>query len=343
MGVPSRREVGHGALAEKALLPLLPGEEQFPYAIRLVSEVLSSSGSTSMGAVCGSSLALMDAGVPIKNPAAGVAMGLVTSGNSHTILTDIQALEDFYGDMDFKVAGTEKGITALQLDIKISRLTHEILTAALKQAREGRLFILEKMLAVLGKPREQLSVYAPRITVLHIDPKKIGEVIGGGGKVIKSIQEETKTVIDIKEDGAVYISGATDEAGKLAAAKIEALVREVKVGEVFEGRITRVLDFGAFVEVLPGKEGLVHISELSPSFVRNIHDFVKIGDPIKVKVIEIDSQGRINLSKILAETPDLERQTREVARPSRPPGPPRTIRPVGFRTPYHQRPGYRRG
>ncbi|MBM4402064.1 MAG: polyribonucleotide nucleotidyltransferase [Candidatus Cloacimonetes bacterium] len=296
MGWPSRREIGHGALAERALLPLIPNEEKFPYTIRLVSEILSSSGSTSMASVCGSTLSLMDAGVPIGRPAAGIAMGLVKKGDDYKILSDIQALEDYFGDMDFKVAGTEKGITALQLDIKTLGLSRKILAEALAQSQEGYLKILTEMLKVIGRPREELSKYAPRIITLQIDPKRIGEIIGPGGKVVRSIQEETNTVIDIKEDGTVFIAGTDEEKAKQAEAKIRGIVREVKVGEIFDGKVTRITDFGAFVEILPGKEGLCHISELTPGYVKNVNDYVDVGDTLKVKVIEIDNLGRINLS-----------------------------------------------
>ena len=295
-GWPNRREIGHGALAERALLPLIPSEEEFPYTIRLVSEILSSSGSTSMAAVCGSTLSLMDAGVSIKRPVAGIAMGLIKEGENYKILSDIQALEDYFGDMDFKVAGTEKGITALQLDIKTLGLPKKILGETINQAKDGRMHILNEMLKVIGKPREKLSQYAPRIISLQIDPKRIGEIIGPGGKVIRAIQEETDTVIDIKEDGMVFISGMDDEKSQRAKTKIAGIVREVKAGEIFDGKVTRIADFGAFVEILPGKEGLCHISELTPGYVKNVRDYVDVGDTLKVKVTEIDNLGRINLS-----------------------------------------------
>ncbi len=295
-GWPNRRELGHGALAERALLPLIPNEEEFPYTIRLVSEILSSSGSTSMAAVCGSTLSLMDAGVPIKRPVAGIAMGLVKEGDNYKILSDIQALEDYFGDMDFKVTGTEKGITAIQMDMKVLGLQKEILREVMDQAKLGRAHILNEMLKVIGKPREKLSQYAPRIISLQIDPKRIGEIIGPGGKIIRAIQEETDTVIDIKEDGMVFISGMDDEKSQKAKTTIAGIVREVKAGEIFDGKVTRITDFGAFVEVLPGKEGLCHISELTPGYVKNVSDYVSVGDNLKVKVTEIDNFGRINLS-----------------------------------------------
>lgn len=324
-GWPNRREIGHGALAERALLPLIPNEEKFPYTIRLVSEILSSSGSTSMAAVCGSTLSLMDAGVSIKRPAAGIAMGLVKEGEDYKILSDIQALEDYFGDMDFKVAGTEKGITALQLDIKTLGLPKKILGETINQAKDGRMHILNEMLKVIGKPREKLSQYAPRIISLQIDPKRIGEIIGPGGKVIRSIQEETDTVIDIKEDGMVFISGMDDEKSQQAKTKIAGIVREVKAGEIFDGKVTRITDFGAFVEVLPGKEGLCHISELTPGYVKNVRDYVDVGDTLKVKVIEIDNFGRINLShralepKQEGERESFQRQPARSPRPSEQP------------------------
>ena len=295
-GWPKRRELGHGALAERALLPLIPNEEEFPYTIRLVSEILSSSGSTSMAAVCGSTLSLMDAGVPIKRPVAGIAMGLVKEGDDYKILSDIQALEDYFGDMDLKITGTEKGITAIQMDMKVVGLQKKILREVIEQAKIGRMHILNEMLKVIKSPRKELSKYAPRIISLQIDPKKIGEIIGPGGKVIRAIQEETDTVIDIKEDGNVFISGKDNEKSAQAKAKIEGIVRVIKMGEIFEGKVSRVVDFGAFVEVLPGKEGLCHISELTAGYVKNVADCVNVGDTLKVKVTEIDKFGRINLS-----------------------------------------------
>jgi len=294
---PGRREIGHGALAERALLPVIPSEAEFPYTIRLVSEVLESNGSTSMGSVCGSTLSLMDAGVPIKAPVSGVAMGLVKEGEYYTILTDIQGMEDALGDMDFKVAGTTKGVTAIQMDIKIGGITKEILTAALEQAQKGRFYILDKMLEVISEPRAELSPYAPRIITMEIDPDKIRDVIGPGGKTIKKIIDETGVSIDIEDNGKVFIAAVDVEAGKKAVRIIENLVREVEVGGIYLGKVTRLMNFGAFVEILPGKEGLVHISQLARERVNKVEDIVKIGDEILVKVTEIDRQGRINLSR----------------------------------------------
>ncbi|HWR39692.1 MAG TPA: polyribonucleotide nucleotidyltransferase [Patescibacteria group bacterium] len=294
---PGRREIGHGALAERALIPVLPTEIEFPYTMRLVSEVLESNGSSSMGSVCGSTLSLMDAGVPIKAPVSGVAMGLVKDGDHHTILTDIQGMEDALGDMDFKVAGTTKGVTAIQMDIKIAGLTEEILRDALAQAKRGRMHILGKMLEVIQQPREELSPYAPRIITMQIHPDKIRDVIGPGGKIIKKIIEETGVSIDIEDDGKVFIAAVDMEAGKKAVSIIENLVREVEVGTVYNGKVTRLMNFGAFVEILPGKEGLVHISQLARERVAKVEDVVNIGDEIQVKVMEIDRQGRVNLSR----------------------------------------------
>ena len=296
LGPPKRREIGHGALAEKSLLPVIPTEDKFPYTIRLVSEVLSSSGSTSMASTCGSSLALMDAGVPISEPVAGVAMGLVTEGTKYKILTDIQALEDFYGDMDLKIAGTDKGITAIQLDVKIDGLTTKVLSEAFHQAREARKAILEKMTKALPKAREEISKYAPKVSVIQIPPKKIGEVIGSGGKTINRIIEETGAAIDIDDDGTVSVTSTTEEGLKKAIEWIEGLTREVKPGEEYIGQVKRIMNFGAFVEILPGKEGMVHISQLAPYRVEDINKEVKIGQKLKVKVLEVDQQGRINLT-----------------------------------------------
>lgn len=293
---PGRREIGHGALAERALLAVLPSEEEFPYAMRLVSEVLESNGSSSMASVCGSTLSLMDAGVPIKAPVAGIAMGLVTQGEHYTILTDIQGMEDALGDMDFKVAGTAKGVTAIQMDIKISGLSREILKEALEQAHKGRMHIMGKMLAVIDAPRDNMSPWAPRIITMNIDPDKIRDVIGQGGKVIRGIIEETGAKIDIEDDGTIFIAAVEEAAANKAIEIITNLTKEVEVGEVYLGKVTRLMNFGAFVEVLPGKEGLVHISKLAKERVENVEDVVNVGDEIMVKVIEIDKQGRINLS-----------------------------------------------
>ncbi len=297
MRSPGRREIGHGALAERALLPMIPSEEEFPYTIRLVSEVLESNGSSSQASVCGSTLALMDAGVPIKKPVAGIAMGLVKYGERFAILTDIQGLEDALGDMDFKVAGTADGITALQMDIKISGVTSEILKQALEQARRARLFVLERMLEAIPEPRAELSPYAPRIMTMEIPVDKIRDVIGPGGKVIRKIIDETGVSIDIEDDGRVYIASVDSASASKAMDIIENLVKEVEVGETYMGKVRRITNFGAFVEVLPGKEGLVHISQLDHNRVSKVEDVVNIGDEILVKVIEIDSQGRINLSR----------------------------------------------
>lgn len=301
---PGRREIGHGALAERALEPMIPSEEEFPYTIRLVSEVLSSNGSTSMGSVCGSTLALMDAGVPIKAPVAGVAMGLMKEKDKVAILTDIQGMEDFLGDMDFKVAGTSKGITAIQMDIKIAGIDRPILERALEQARLGRLFILDKMLSVISKPRKELSPYAPKIISTRIDPDKIREVIGPGGKTINKIIAETNVKIDIEDDGKVFIAAVNQADGEKALKMIEGLTSEVQEGQIYLGKVARITNFGAFVEILPGKEGLVHISKLDTKRVEKVEDVVSIGDEILVKVTDIDKQGRINLSRrhAIAET-----------------------------------------
>jgi polyribonucleotide nucleotidyltransferase len=293
---PGRREVGHGALGERALSHVLPSENDFPYTIRTVSEVLESNGSTSMGSVCGSTLALMDAGVPLKAAVSGVAMGLVKDGDRYAILSDIQGVEDAYGDMDFKVAGTRNGITAIQMDIKASGLDRNIVTKALAQAREGRLHILGKMLEAIPAPRPDLSPFAPRIVILTIHPDKIREVIGPGGKVINRIIAETNTKIDIEDDGRIFVAGVNQEGTERAIKMIEDITREVEVGKTYKGKVTRVTDFGCFVEVLPGKEGLVHISRLAEERVERTEDVVKVGDEIDVKCYEIDSLGRVNLS-----------------------------------------------
>lgn len=293
---PGRREIGHGALAERALLPVIPSIEEFPYTIRLVSEVLESNGSSSMGSVCGSTLSLMNAGVPIKRPVSGVAMGLVKDGDQYTILTDIQGMEDALGDMDFKVAGTSEGITAIQMDIKVAGIDRDILSSALQQAKRGRAFILDKMLACIDRPAAELSPYAPRVETIKIKTDKIRDVIGTGGKVVKKIIDETGVQIDIHEDGNVFISSIDAEGMKKARKMIEDIVREVEVGEVYTGKVTRLMKFGAFVEVLPGKEGLCHISQLAAHRVEKVEDVVQIGDQLQVKVVEIDDKGRINLS-----------------------------------------------
>ena len=297
IGTPGRREIGHGALAERAIIPVLPKDEDFPYTIRLVSEVLSSSGSTSMASVCASSLSLMDAGIPIKRAVAGVAMGLVTRDDDHAVLTDIEGIEDAYGDMDFKVAGTTEGITALQLDIKLKGIGLEILEEALGQAKEARLFILETMQKTISSSRPEVSHYAPRMYKMMIAPDKIGTVIGPGGKTIRSIVDETKATVDIENDGTVIIGSPDEEAARKAIEIIKSLTRDVEVGGIYTGKVMRLMNFGAFVEILPGKEGLVHISELADHRVASVEDVVKVGDEITVKVIEIDHLGRINLSR----------------------------------------------
>ena len=299
MRSPGRREIGHGALAERALEPMIPSEDEFPYAIRLVSEAVSSNGSTSMASVCGSTLSLMDAGVPIKAPVAGAAMGLIkdTESDKVVVLTDIQGLEDFLGDMDFKVAGTAKGITAIQMDIKIKGIDEPILKRALAQAHDARMFILGKMLAVLDKPRADVSKYAPKTIVFHIKTDKIREVIGPGGKMINKIIDETGVKIDIEDSGRVVIYAADQEAGKKAKKMIDAIAKDIEVGDVYLGTVVRIMPFGAFVELLPGKDGMVHISKLAKERVEKVEDVVNIGDQIMVKVIEIDYKGRVNLSR----------------------------------------------
>lgn len=294
---PGRREIGHGALGERALEPVIPSERDFPYTIRLVSEVLESNGSTSQASICASTLAMMDAGVPIKSPVAGIAMGLVKSGDNYTVLTDIQGMEDALGDMDFKVAGTEKGVTALQMDIKIKGLSREILEEALKQARKGRLEILKSMLATISEPRKQLSPYAPKILTMVINPDKIRDVIGPSGKQINKIIEETGVKIDIEQDGTIYISSVDEGMNKKAKKIIEDIVREIEVGQMYLGKVKRIEKFGAFVELFNGKDGLVHISELAEERVGKVEDVVSVGDEILVKVMEIDKQGRVNLSR----------------------------------------------
>lgn len=294
---PGRREIGHGALAERALIPVIPTVEEFPYAIRVVSEILESNGSSSQASVCGSTMSLMNAGVPIKAPVAGIAMGLVNEGEHFTVLTDIQGMEDALGDMDFKVAGTAKGITAIQMDIKIYGLSREILLAALQQAQKGRMFILGKMAECIDKPAEHLSPYAPKIITLTIPVDRIRDVIGSGGKIINKIISETGVKMDVEEDGHVYIATPDEEAAQRAKKWVEELTHEVQVGETYLGKVTRLMKFGVFVEILPGKEGMVHVSQLATRRVEKPEDVVHEGDEIMVKVTEIDDKGRINLSR----------------------------------------------
>jgi polyribonucleotide nucleotidyltransferase len=295
---PGRREIGHGALAERAILPILPPQEEFPYVIRVVSEVLSSNGSTSMGSVCGSTLALMDAGVPISKPVSGAAMGLIKEGDEVRILTDIQGIEDFLGDMDFKVAGTDKGVTALQMDMKISGLSVDIIAKAIHQAKPARAHILEKMLGTISKPRAELSPFAPRLLTIKIDPELIGTIIGPGGKTIKGITEETGAKIDIEDDGTVTISAIDAEKAKRARTIIQNMTRKLSAGDVYVGRVTRIIPIGAFVEFLPGKEGMIHISQIADYRVGKVEDELSVGDEVIIKVREIDQKGRINLTRL---------------------------------------------
>ncbi|HEV2260926.1 MAG TPA: polyribonucleotide nucleotidyltransferase [Candidatus Rubrimentiphilum sp.] len=295
---PGRREIGHGNLAERALVPVLPKKEDFPYTLRLISEVLESNGSSSMASVCGSTLALMDAGVPIREHVAGVAMGLILKGDKYAILTDIQGMEDALGEMDFKVAGTKNGITAIQMDIKVQGITVQIMREAMAAAKQSRFFIIDKLAETIAAPRSELSKYAPRMIVVQIDPAKIKDVIGPGGKIINKIIEETGIEkMDIEDDGKVYITALDGESAEKARAQVEAITKDVVVGETYMGEVTRIINIGAFVKILPGKEGLVHISQLAPTRVEKVEDVVKVGDEIMVKVTEIDPQGRINLSR----------------------------------------------
>ena len=335
--MPGRREIGHGALVERAIGAVVPSEEEFPYTLRLVSEILSSNGSSSMASVCGSTLALMDAGVPIKAPVAGIAMGVISDeGGEHVILTDIEGMEDALGDMDFKVAGTEKGITALQLDIKLQGIDPKILEEAVAQARDARLRILAIMAETISESRPELSPLAPRVIELKIDVEKIGALIGPGGRNIRAIIEETKTNIDVKNDGRVMIGSSNEEATRRAVKMVEDLTKEAKVGEIYTGKVTRIFDFGAMVEILPGKEGLVHISQLADYRVASVGDEVQLDDEVTVKVIEIDNLGRINLSRRAVFAGDDDESTPRQSRPSsgRPPrqshdGRPRPPRPQG--------------
>ncbi|MBA7500149.1 Polyribonucleotide nucleotidyltransferase [subsurface metagenome] len=302
----SRREIGHGSLAEMALKALIPSEEEFPYTIRIVSEILESNGSSSMASVCGGSLSLFDAGVPLKRPIAGIAMGLVKEDENVEILTDILGIEDYYGDMDFKVAGSSEGITAIQMDLKIAGISKNTLSDILKRSKEARLYILEKMNKTISKSRENLSVYAPKISVINVDPTKIGMVIGPSGKNIKRIIEVTGASIDIKDDGEIFIAAIDEKSMSQARKMIEAMVREAKVGETYEGKVTRTTNFGAFVEIFPGKEGLVHISKLSHKRIGRVEDVVRVNDNILVKVIGIDNQGRVDLRKMDSDENDIE-------------------------------------
>ena len=296
VGSPKRREIGHGRLAKRAVVPVIPEEKDFPYVLRVVSEITESNGSSSMASVCGAILSLMDAGVPIKSPVAGIAMGLVKEGDKYTVLSDILGDEDHLGDMDFKVAGTENGVTALQMDIKIDGITQEIMQVALEQARDGRIHILNKMSDAISKPNDDVSKFAPRFITIKINPSKVKDVIGKGGATIRSLTEETGAVIDISDDGTIKISSSNLEAAESAKKKIETLTEDVEVDKIYEGKVVKIMDFGAFVSVLPGKDGLVHISQISNERVENVTDKVKEGDIVKVKVIEIDKQGRIKLS-----------------------------------------------
>ncbi|MBE9186151.1 polyribonucleotide nucleotidyltransferase [Microcoleus sp. LEGE 07076] len=298
MRSPGRREIGHGALAERALVPVLPSKEDFPYVIRVVSEILSSDGSTSMGSVCGSTLALMDAGVPLSQPVSGAAMGLIKEGDEVRILTDIQAIEDFLGDMDFKVAGTDTGITALQMDMKIKGLPLDVIATAIRQAKPARLHILERMLATIDTPRKEMSPFAPRLLTLKIDPEFIGLVIGPGGKTIKAITEETGVKIDIEDDGTVTIAGNDNEKAQRAYNIVQGMTRKLNAGDVYVGRVTRIIPIGAFVEILPGKEGMIHISQLADYRVGKVEDELAVNDEVIVKVREIDNKGRINLTRL---------------------------------------------
>lgn len=294
---PGRREIGHGALAERGLRPIMPSKEEFPYTVRVVSEVLESNGSSSMATVCAATLSLMDAGVPIKAPVGGIAIGLVKEGGDHVILTDIAGLEDHFGDMDFKVTGTEKGITAVQMDLKIDGIGIEIVRQSLEQAREARMIVLEKIKGALAEPRKELSQYAPRIVAFKINPDKIRDVIGPGGKVIRKIIEDTGVTIDIEDDGTVNVASADGEALKKAIDIINKLTEAPEVGKIYTGKVKRIMPFGAFVEILPGQEGLVHVSEMSDQYVKNVEDIVKLGDEFPVKLVEIDDQNRLNLSR----------------------------------------------
>ena len=329
---PKRREIGHGALAERALLPMIPDSGEFPYTLRVVSEAISSNGSTSMASVCGSTLALMDAGVPIKAPVAGIAMGLMMEGDRYQILTDIQGLEDHIGDMDFKVAGTRKGITALQMDIKIAGLSYDILAQALEQAHQARMQILDVIEATIPAPRAELSPYAPRMTILHIDPDKLGAVIGTGGKTVRALQDECDVRIDIEDDGTIYIASTSGPAAEKAQRMIEALTEEAEIGRIYTGRVVRTTNFGAFVEILPGTDGMVHISQLADYRVNTVEDAVRVGDEIMVMVTDISPEGKIRLSRRAV----LEGWTPEQARAADKPGGGRSNNSRGRRPPQRR-------
>jgi polyribonucleotide nucleotidyltransferase len=338
VGSPGRREIGHGALAERALIPVIPSDTEFPYTIRLVSEVLSSSGSTSMASVCAGSLSLMDAGIPIRKPVAGVAMGLITDDSGRfAVLTDIEGVEDFNGDMDFKIAGTREGITAIQMDTKLKGITIEVVEKTLSQGRDARMFILDKMAQAISVPRPDVSRFAPRMTKIKIDPGKIGAVIGTGGKTIRAIIEQTKTTVDVSDDGTVVIGSPDMDATQKAISMIEGLTREAQIGDVYTGKVSRIFEFGAMVEILPGKEGMVHISELADYRVGKVEDVVTIGDEVMVKVINIDNLGRVNLSRraLFEKEGAKEGQTGETH-------PPSTERPGGSGG-YGRRPPYSGG
>ena len=314
VGAPNRREIGHGALAERALIPVIPSEEDFPYTIQVVSEILSSNGSTSMASVCGSTLSLMDAGVPIKSPIAGIAMGLIIEDDKSAVLTDIVGIEDGCGDMDFKIAGSASGITALQLDVKTLKLTLPILEKAIKQAKEARMEILKVITKAINKPRETVSKYAPKIKLIRIPQDKIGELIGPGGRTIKKIIAETNCQIDVDDDGVVHIAGTTKEELEAGISRVEAITKEPKAGEIYEGEVKRLLTFGAFVEILPGKEGLVHVSDMSGDFVKDPSDLLKVGDKLQVRVKGVDEMGRLNLSMMLDPAFDAMKEERRKER-----------------------------
>ncbi|HXV28555.1 MAG TPA: polyribonucleotide nucleotidyltransferase, partial [bacterium] len=321
---PGRREIGHGALAERALLPVMPDSETFPYTVRLVSDILESNGSSSMATVCGGTLALMDAGVPLKAPIAGIAIGLVTQGNQWKVLTDIAGIEDHLGDMDFKAAGTREGLTALQMDLKIDGITEEIMKEAFSQAKEARFKILDIIAKAIAAPREELSVYAPRITSIRINPEKIGELIGPGGKNIRKIVEETGAKIDIEDDGRVLIASSDAKASEEAIRRVQAVTQEPEIGTIYEATVRKLTPFGAFCEILPGKDGLCHVSEVSEGFVKQVQDYLRVGDVVPVKVIGVDEQGKVSLSIKQAKEggmpmlpPDVKRDVVEAGRGGR--------------------------